>query len=293
MARGEVEMAALGASQHGVLRLHQLLELGMSEATVRRRRRAGELVDVQPGVVRHRAHPDTWRSRLLAACLSTGGIASHRSAAIVWQLDSISGGIVDVTVGGPSASRRRGVVVHHSTQMDRADVIKVDGIPTTGAARTLLDLAAVVPPRLLESAVDDALRLRRTSWPELFAAVLSHSARGRNGCWHLNARSFEADPMRWNRLTTVGCQVYPFTWAFFVDEPDELCRIIGTALRRPSARAPDRGVRGCRGCGRRRACRRRGRQREPPPGEPRPPRRRRRQVAGSRPARRPPRPGSP
>ncbi|MEZ5407375.1 MAG: type IV toxin-antitoxin system AbiEi family antitoxin domain-containing protein [Acidimicrobiales bacterium] len=304
MARGEVEMAALAAAQHGVVQRHQLLELGMSEATVRRRRLAGELVDVQPGVVRHRAHPDTWRGRLLAACLSTGGIASHRSAAILWQLSSIAGGIVEITVAGPSGSRRRGVVVHHSAQMDRADVTTIDGIPSTGVARTLLDLAAVVPSRRLESAVDDALRLRRTSWTELFATVLHHSARGRNGCgpmrtllaerygdtdvplsnwsrqvahllldrclpppalefritdgsgqlvaqvdlaypahrvaielqskrWHLNARSFEADPLRWNRLTALGWQVYPFTWAFFVDEPDELCRIVRTALRRP------------------------------------------------------------
>jgi len=160
----------------------------------------------------------------------------------------------------------------------------------------------VVPAKLLESAVDDALRLRRTTWPELHSAVLRHSTRGRNGCgpmrqllaerygetevplsdwsrqvarllvdrclpppvmehraldatgqliaqldlaypqykvaielqskrWHLNARSFEADPVRWNRLTAIGWQVYPVTWAFVVNEPDELCRIVRQALR--------------------------------------------------------------
>lgn len=304
MAHGEVEMAALAASQHGVLQLRQLLAMGMSEATIRRRRTSGELVDVQPGVVRHRAHPDSWRSRLLAACLSTGGLASHRSALIVWQLSSISGGIIEVSVDGRSASRRSGVVLHHSTQLDRADPVVIDGIPVTGIARTLLDLAAVVPQRTLESAVDDALRLRRTTWPEIHSAVLRHSARGRNGCgplrallaerygdadvplsdwsrqvarllvdrclpapeleyrvtdgagrlvaqvdlaysphrvaielqskrWHLNSRSFEADPVRWNRLTAMGWQVYPVTWAFVATEPDELCRIVRQALRRP------------------------------------------------------------
>lgn len=306
MAHGEVEMAALAASQHGVVLIRQLVELGMSEGTIRRRRASAELVDVQPGVVRHRAHPDTWRSRLLAACLSTGGLASHRSAAIVWQLSSITGGIIEVTVDGRSVSRRAGVIVHHSTQIDRASAVTLDGIPVTGMARTLLDLAAVVPPRLLESAVDDALRLRRTTWPELHAAVLSHSAHGRNGCgpprallaerygdtdvplsdwsrqvarlltdgghpeprpehrvldgsggllaqvdlayvrhriaielqskrWHLNHRSFDADPVRWNRLTALGWRVYPITWSFFRQEPEELCQLVADALRLPVA----------------------------------------------------------
>lgn len=64
------------------------------------------------------------------------------------------------------------------------------------------------------------------AYPEHRVAIELQSKR-----WHLNARNFDADPARWNRLTAMGWQVYPVTWAFFVDEPDELCRIVRQALR--------------------------------------------------------------
>lgn len=88
-------VATLAARQHGVVSTAQLNGLGMSATTRRRRIVAGELVVVYPGVLRHAAHPDTWRGRMLAACLSTGGLASHRSAAVLWGLESIVGTMVE------------------------------------------------------------------------------------------------------------------------------------------------------------------------------------------------------
>lgn len=306
MARWDVAVAALAARQHGVLSGAQLTELGMSATTKRRRIANGELIVVYPGVVRHAAHPDTWHGRMLAACLSTGGLASHRSAAVLWGLESIVGTMVEVTVAWGTVGRRPGMVLHRSTQMQSAGRVLLDGIPVTGLARTLIDLAAVVPPRLLESAVDDAIRRRRMNWPRLHQAVLVHEVQGRAGCsalralmarrygegevplsdwsrqvarlltdgghpeprpehrvldgsggllaqvdlayvrhriaielqskrWHLNHRSFDADPVRWNRLTALGWRVYPITWSFFRQEPEELCQLVADALRLPVA----------------------------------------------------------
>lgn len=302
MARGEVEAAAVAARQHGVVSVMQLTELGMSASTRQRRLATGELTLVQPGVVRHCAHPDTWRGRVLAACLSTGGLASHRSAAVLWDLASIVGSMVEVTVPWGTVNRRAGVVLHRSTQLDMAGTVTIDGIPVTGLARTLIDLATVVPSLLLESAVDDALRLRRITWPGLHQAVLQHAGPGRSGCgavrallaarygdgevplsdwsrqaarlltdggcpqpvfehrvldrsgalvaqvdlaypihrvaielqsrrWHLNRRSFDADPIRWNRLTALGWRVYPITWSFSNSQPQAFCRLIEDSLR--------------------------------------------------------------
>lgn len=181
MARGEAEAIALIARQHGVLSTNQARQLGMADATVRRRCATGLFVPVQPGVVRHAAHPDSWHSRLMAACLSTGGVASHRSAAILRRIEPVKGGIIEVTVEPGTASARRNVVVHQSRQMALADTAAIGGIPVTGMARTLLDLAAVVPSRLLEDAVDDALRQRLLTWSELYEALLRHAVRGRHG----------------------------------------------------------------------------------------------------------------
>lgn len=301
MARGEAEAAALAARQHGVVSVTQLTALGMSASTRQRRLATGELTFVQPGVVRHGAHPDTWRGRVLAACLSSGGLASHRSAAVLWDLASIVGSMVEVTVPRGTVNRRAGVVLHRSTQLDMAAPVTIDGIPVTGLARTLIDLATVVPPLLLESAVDDALRLRRITWPGLHQAVLQHAGPGRSGCgavrallaarygegevplsdwsrqaarrltdggcpqpvfehrvldrsgslvaqvdlaypfhrvaielqstrWHLNRRSFDADPIRWNQLTALGWRVYPITWSFFNSQSQAFCRLIKDSL---------------------------------------------------------------
>ena len=182
MARGEADAAALVARQHGVFTTIQARSLGLSESTLRRRCAAGLLIRFQPGVLRHVAHPETWHTRLMAACLSTGGLASHRSGAILRRLDPVQGSVVEVSVETDTASSRRGVVLHHSSQMHLADATVIDGIPVTGMARTLLDLASVVPPRLLESAIDDALRRRLVTWPELYETLLRHAVRGRRGC---------------------------------------------------------------------------------------------------------------
>lgn len=301
MARGEADAVSLIARQHGVLSTAQARELGMAEATVRRRCASGLFVPVQPGVIRHAAHPDSWHSRLMAGCLSTGGVASHRSAAILRHIEPVKGSIVEVTVEPGTASSRRGVVVHQSRQMALADVTTIAGIPVTGTARTLLDLAGVVPPRLLEDAVDDALRQRLVTWSELYEALLRNAVRGRHGLqavrrllarrygdadiplsgwsrdaarlfvdsglpppalehrvedergqlvaqvdmaypdhliavelqstrWHLNRRSFDADPARWNRLTLLGWRVFPITWAVYRQQPADLCRMIACAL---------------------------------------------------------------
>lgn len=305
MARGEVEASSLVARQHGVLSAAQARQLGMADATVRRRCTSGLLIPVQPGVFRHAAHPDSWHSRLMAACLSTGGVASHRSAAILRRIEPVRGGIVEVTVEPGTASSRRNVIVHQSRQMALADVGAIAGIPVTGTARTLLDLAGVVPARLLEDAVDDALRQRLLTWSELYEALLRNAVRGRHGLqavrrllaerygdtdiplsgwsrkvarllvehglpepafehrvedergdlvaqvdlaysrqriaielqskrWHLNRRSFEADPARWNRLTLLGWRVFPVTWAVCDQQPAELCRMIERALATPA-----------------------------------------------------------
>lgn len=181
MARGEADAAALVARQHGVLTTTQARSLGLSESTLRRRCATGLLVRLQPGVLRHVAHPETWHTRLMAACLSTGGLASHRSGAILRRLDPVQGTVVEVSVETDTASSRRGVILHRSSQMHLADATVIDGIPVTGMARTLLDLASVVPPRLLESAADDALRRRLVTWPELYETLLRHAVPGPAG----------------------------------------------------------------------------------------------------------------
>jgi hypothetical protein len=65
-------------------------------------------------------------------------------------------GDVDVTVPGRRCDSKRGIRIHRVSELDPRAVRKLNGIPITTPARTLLDLAAIVPSRELEQALAEA-----------------------------------------------------------------------------------------------------------------------------------------
>lgn len=98
----------------------------------------------------------TARGRQLAAVLACGpgALLSHRSAAELWGLGP-SPRRIEVTA--PRSRRgRAGIVVHRSRSVQAPDVAVEDGIPITSVARTLIDLADVLPERRLADAVHEA-----------------------------------------------------------------------------------------------------------------------------------------
>lgn len=124
-----------------------------------------------------------FEQQLMAACL-WGGLrcrASHRSAAALFELEGISRGHIEVTL--PSGRHPPGpqVVVRRSRLMDRTDLARVGPIPVTSVNRTLLDLAGVVDPPVLEAALDSALRRRLTSVSAMQARLAWNGERTREG----------------------------------------------------------------------------------------------------------------
>jgi very-short-patch-repair endonuclease len=103
----------------------------------------------------------TFRGRLWAAVLATGGVLSHRSAAAVDELMPPPTGAIDVTVSGEARSRK-GIRVHRSKTLDPLnDVVQdEDGLPRTSIARTLVDLAEVLNERQLKRVLKRAETLR-------------------------------------------------------------------------------------------------------------------------------------
>src|SRR5204863_6573503 len=67
---------------------------------------------------------------------------------------------VDVISPRRAGRGLRGIDAHTSSTLLQRDVEKVDGIECTSVARTLLDLAAVLPRRAVERAFDEAEVLR-------------------------------------------------------------------------------------------------------------------------------------
>ena len=113
----------------------------------------------------------------MAAVLASGdsAVASHRSAAVVWGIRRAWHGDVDVTVAGQSRDKP-GVRVHRVRHLDRRDVVRRDGVPVTSPARTLLDLATVLPARDLARALEEA-EVQRLVTRRQLAALLDRSRR--------------------------------------------------------------------------------------------------------------------
>jgi hypothetical protein len=153
-------VAQLGARQHAVVALGQLVALGLNTSAVRKRAAAGRLFRVHRGV--YALVPGSllsregwWMAAVLAA--GPGAALSHRSAAHLHGLRPTSRERIDVIV--PGASRRivPGVDVHRSIPLTDHDVTTINAIPVTTLARMILDLAAVVDQRAVERVIGEAV----------------------------------------------------------------------------------------------------------------------------------------
>jgi len=86
-------------------------------------------------------------------------VASHFSAAYLWGLlRSRPGGRFHLTA--PTQRRPKPLFVVHEARLSPVDVAVVDGIPVTGVARTLLDLAAMLPEGRLQGVLERAEELQ-------------------------------------------------------------------------------------------------------------------------------------
>jgi very-short-patch-repair endonuclease len=158
----------------------------------------GRIESLYRGVYCFTAVPLSWRGRLLAACWA-GGIrayASHRSAAALWDLTRPSERIVEVTCPRWRRARHDLLVVHETKAYERADITVIDDVPVSNAARTLLDLGAVVSRWQIESALERALHKELVSVPELWGTLQRLGRQGRNGAGVLRGALVRRRPGR-------------------------------------------------------------------------------------------------
>ncbi len=159
-ANAEAAIARVAQRQHGLVTRRQLTGLGFGDDAIGYRVRAGRLHRLHRGVyaVGHTAM--TVSARRLAAVLALGdlALASHVTAAAIWDLRQTSSGLVHVTVPG-GARGRPGIRVHRRAPAG-AGRARRDAIPVTSPARTLVDLGDVVPTVQVRNAFVRAEQLR-------------------------------------------------------------------------------------------------------------------------------------
>jgi predicted transcriptional regulator of viral defense system len=152
----------LATEQHRVVEYSQLRVLGLGPEAIRHRVRRGRLHVIHRGVYAV-GHRDIGRDGFLMAAVlacGNGAVLSHRTAADHQGVIRTSSPTIHVTVPGRNQPAVEGVVVHLTRRLRDADWTRVDGIPVTSAARTLVDFAGVARPGELIPAIEQAQRLR-------------------------------------------------------------------------------------------------------------------------------------
>src|SRR4051812_19203562 len=170
----ERAIAERALTQLGHLNYAQARELGASPKMIRRLVATGWLVPVGRSSFRLGGLPRSYDGDVMAACLDTGGGASHRTPARLhgmgpssWRKAPIEVSVVKLRRNTASELAR----IHTSTNLGRDDIVDVRGIPTTSVARTIFGLAALVPEVAesdLRDLVDIAIRDGRASDAWLF-----------------------------------------------------------------------------------------------------------------------------
>lgn len=155
---------------------------GLSAGQMRSLLRSGDLVRMRYGVYATRAAvawamDDPGRRHaleVLAVTTSVGrdSVASHHSAALIHGLDLLTPvpqGVVTLTrpLTRRSCRPRADGIFFHSAALPSEHVTKCWGIPVTAVSRTVVDLARALP--FVDGVVvaDSALRLGKTSTPDL------------------------------------------------------------------------------------------------------------------------------
>jgi very-short-patch-repair endonuclease len=186
----DARIAALAGRQYGVISRAQLIGLGLGPHGISERIRTGRLHRLHRGVfavgqrsLRLEAH---WLAAVLAC--GPGAVLSHVSAAALWGLRQSASATAHVTIPSSNGRRRRaGIRVHRSSRLAPDELTITERIPVTTVARTLLDLADVLPRQAVKRAIDEAEYRQLFDLTALTAAVQNNP--GRRGALVLNLTS--------------------------------------------------------------------------------------------------------
>jgi very-short-patch-repair endonuclease len=193
--------AKLAARQHDVIEIGQLLRCGLSRAAVKRRVAAGRMHSIYRGVYTLGSPRLTREGYWMAAVLSVGAgaVLSHQSAAALWKISPTSPSLIHVTVPRPGGRRhRRGIAVHRSTTLARADITIHRGIPVTSFERTLRDLGYGPEPTRsdLERLFVKLCRKHRLPTPEFNVKIGPHTV---DALWRAERLIVEIDSWAYHR----------------------------------------------------------------------------------------------
>jgi hypothetical protein len=184
MSEQERLIAACAADHNGVFTTAWWSECGLAGSKLANWLERGRIIRLGPECYAFAGTPPTYERRLTAAALSCPQPAAiaRVSAAHLWGMVDFAGREPwNVEVVSRRWRRGRGdFVVHESTDLIDDDITVLRGVPVTKPARTLVDLGGTAKG-LVGPALDNAIRLKLTSLPEVLSLVQRVARRGRDG----------------------------------------------------------------------------------------------------------------
>jgi hypothetical protein len=152
----------IAGGQRNLVTTEQLAECGLQKDAIAHRVKGGWLHLVFHGVYSvGYAEPPPLALELAAllAC-GKGAFLSHHSAAFVWGLGKTSPGQVEISVVGRGCRSRKGLRVHRTQAIDRAELRRHEGLWISSPARAVLEVAATASPTEIGDLVDDGVARR-------------------------------------------------------------------------------------------------------------------------------------
>ncbi len=178
------KIAGIAEKQHGAFSADQARTAGFTREAIRHRLAAGRWERAAECVFRVAGSPRTWEQGLMVATLACGpaAAASHRSAAALLGIPGFDRcGVPELTTHRSRRPRSASAVVHRWRPFPDDHLTVIDGIVTTRVARTLVDLAGVVPAARTARAVDNCLAAEIVSLAALHDTFVTLAGRGRAG----------------------------------------------------------------------------------------------------------------
>jgi hypothetical protein len=186
--RSHTRLARLAERQYGIASTRQLRALGYSHAAITRATQAGRLHRIHRRVyaVGHGDLTEHGRCIAAVAACGPGALLSHGAAAWLWGLVATCPRIVDASVATRGKRRSEKTIrLHHSPALTAEDGTRVERIPATSLARTLLDCAASFSAARLRRAIEKAERMELLDLRQI-EALLART-RGHPGWGRLRA----------------------------------------------------------------------------------------------------------
>jgi hypothetical protein len=161
-------MAEFAASRHGVVPRSQAASFGLTTRDIRDAKELGWLTEPARGVLVISGYPPTWEQSIaiVIAAGTAQPLVSNGAASRLFFLDGFVSADAELTVLRPeriTTAAARGIVVHQTSMLDRADRFERNGLPCTSLARTLVDLGSTESEDMVWRALISARKLHRVN----------------------------------------------------------------------------------------------------------------------------------